>query len=158
MRALVLAVVVSLLVSLVSLESPAHAQVPDYSPPPGAINPQVTQANIRTTVCLRGWTQTVRPPVSYTSALKRRQMRDRHLPGRPSDYQEDHYVPLELGGHPTDARNLWPQPIREARAKDELENALNRAVCGGRLTLTQAQRCLLPDWVACARRMHIVVP
>jgi hypothetical protein len=151
---------VSLLVAVVFLGAgvPASAQAPNLTPPPGAINPQVTQANIATTICLTGWTRTVRPPVSYTSALKRRQMRDRHLPGRMSDYEEDHYIPLELGGHPTDVRNLWPQPIREARMKDKLESVLNRAVCGGRLTLTQAQRCLVPDWVACARRMRTPAP
>jgi hypothetical protein len=150
----------SLLVAAVLLGAgvPASAQAPNLTPPPGAINPQVTQANIATTICLMGWTRTIRPPVSYTSALKRRQMRDRHLPGRMSDYEEDHYIPLELGGHPTDVRNLWPQPIREARMKDKLESVLNRAVCGGTLTLTQAQRCLLPNWAVCARRMRTPAP
>jgi hypothetical protein len=138
--------------------SVAASAGPDYTPPPGAINLQVTQANIATTICLTGWTRTIRPPVSYTSTLKRTQMRDRHLPGHLSDYTEDHYIPLELGGHPTDVRNLWPQLIREARMKDKLENLLNRAVCGGRLTLTQAQRCLVPDWVACARRVRTLAP
>jgi hypothetical protein len=150
----------SLLVAAVFLGAgvPASAQAPDLTPPQGAINPQVTQANMATTICLTGWTRTIRPPVSYTSTLKRKQMRDRHLTGRMSDYEEDHYIPLELGGHPTDVRNLWPQPIREARMKDKLERVLNRAVCGGRLTLTQAQRCLVPDWVACARRMRTPAP
>jgi hypothetical protein len=82
----------------------------------------------------------VSPPVGYTSALKRRQMRERHLPGRPSDYQEDHLFPLELGGHPTDPRNLWPQPLAQAQRKDRLELALNRAVCAGRMALGVAQQ------------------
>ena len=112
---------------------------PDYSPPPGALNPQVTQANIAQTICVRGWTRTVRPPVQYTGALKRRQMRERHLPGRPSEYQEDHLIPLELGGHPTDPRNLWPQRLEEAQRKDVQEYALNRAVCANRMLLTTAQ-------------------
>ncbi len=115
-------------------------QAPNYSPPPGAINPQVTQANISTTICARGWTRTVRPSAAYTSALKRRQMAERHLPGRPADYEEDHLVPLELGGHPTNVNNLWPQPIQEALVKDKAELALNRAVCAGRMTLSAAQQ------------------
>ena len=41
---------------------------------PGSLNPDVTQATIGSTVCVRGWTATVRPPTSYTSALKVRQM------------------------------------------------------------------------------------
>jgi len=113
---------------------------PDYSPPPGALNPSVTQANIASTICVRGWTRTVRPPLSYTSRLKREQMRERHLPGSTADYEEDHLIPLELGGHPTEPRNLWPEPIEQAHRKDRWELALNRAVCGGRMTLSSARQ------------------
>ncbi len=116
------------------------AQTPNYTPPPGAINPQVTQANIAQTICVRGWTRTIRPPVQYTSALKRRQIAERHLPGRSSDYEEDHLVPLELGGHPTSVNNLWPQPIQQAMVKDKVELALNHAVCAGRMILATAQQ------------------
>lgn len=131
----------------------------DYSQPPGVINPAVTQSNIPTTICVRGWTATVRPPLSYTAALKRRMIRDRHLPGTTAHYELDHYVPLEIGGHPTDPRNLWPQPWPEARLKDKLEYALNRAVCGNRMTLSAAQHCLLDQlWQACARRMGTPAP
>ena len=59
---------------------------------PGVINPDVTQANIRSTVCRRGWTATVRPPVDYTNALKARQMRAYGETGSPSAYQEDQRV------------------------------------------------------------------
>jgi len=67
-------------------------------------------------------------------------MRQRHLPGSTADYEEDHFIPLELGGHPTDPRNLWPQPIEQAHHKDQWELALNRAVCADRMTLSAAQR------------------
>jgi hypothetical protein len=66
-------------------------------------------------------------------------MRQRRLPGSAADYEEDHFIPLELGGHPTDPRNLWPQPIEQAKRKDRLELSLNRAVCAGRMTLGAAQ-------------------
>ena len=118
---------------------PAWAADPDYSLPPGALNPNVTQANIGVTICLRGWTRTVRPPLAYTSHLKRKQMRERHLPGTPADYQEDHFIPLELGGAPYDPRNLWPQRLAQAHRKDQWELGLNRAVCAGRMTLIAAQ-------------------
>jgi len=131
----------------------------NLTPPPGAINPRVTQADIAQTICVPGWTRTVRPPAAYTDALKRKQMAERHETGSPRDYEEDHFVPLEIGGHPTDPRNLWPQPIREARLKDRLEQALNKAVCGGKMTLAAAQQCLMRDgWVACAKRMHTPTP
>ena len=107
---------------------------------PGVTNPEVTQATIGETICVRGWTRTIRPPTSYTSALKERQLRDYRLRGPPSAYQEDHLVSLELGGHPTDPRNLWPEPYPRAAEVDRVENELNAAVCSGRLALAEAQR------------------
>jgi len=107
---------------------------------PGVVNPDVTQANIRSTICTQGWTRTVRPPVEYTNALKRRQMRAYHEAGPPSRYQEDHLISLELGGHPTDPRNLWPEPYPRAAQVDEIENELNAKVCSGALSLADAQQ------------------
>src|SRR5213594_3911921 len=108
---------------------------PNYAPPVGALNPQVTQANISVTICKPGWTRTIRPAVSYTNALKLKQMKERQLPGRMQDYEEDHLVSLELGGHPTNLLNLWPQLWKQARVKDKWETSLNRAVCALRMTL-----------------------
>jgi hypothetical protein len=51
---------------------------------PGVLNPEVTQATIGSTICVRGWTRTVRPPTEYTNELKRRQMREYALTGDPS--------------------------------------------------------------------------
>ena len=107
---------------------------------PGVINPDITQANIHETICVRGWTRTIRPPTSYTSELKLRQMREYGVGGSPSGYQEDHLISLELGGHPTDPRNLWPEPIERALKVDQLENELNEKVCSGELSLAEAQR------------------
>ena len=107
---------------------------------PGALNPDVTQATIDSTICVHGWTRTVRPPSSYTSRLKVEQMAQYGLTGSPSDYQEDHLVSLELGGHPTDPRNLWPEPYPRAADVDQIENQLNDKVCSGKLTLAEAQR------------------
>src|SRR5277367_38835 len=76
--------------------------LPNPTLEPGAINPDVTQANINRTICVRGWTKTVRPPTSYTNALKLQQMKEYHLAGTASDYQEDHLISLEMGGNPTD--------------------------------------------------------
>jgi hypothetical protein len=91
---------------------------------PGVLNPDVTQASINSTICVRGWTKTIRPPTSYTNALKRKQMREYGVGGPLSDYQEDHLISLELGGHPTDPRNLWPEPYPRAAEVDSMENEL----------------------------------
>lgn len=119
--------------------SGAHAIVADPRRTPGVLNPDVTQANIRETICRHGWTSTIRPPESYTNTLKRRQMRQYRESGPISGYQEDHLISLELGGSPTDPRNLWPEPYPRASQMDQQENALNAAVCSGQLTLAQAQ-------------------
>jgi hypothetical protein len=136
----------------------AWSGVPDLTPPPGALNPQVTQATINQTICRSGWTRTVRPPFEYTNDLKHRQIAERHLPGTIHDYQEDHLVPLDLGGAPWDPENLWPQPWREAAVKDQLEIALNQDVCSGRMTLGDAQQCIRVDWIACATRVGMPTP
>lgn len=57
-----------------------------------ALNPAVTQASIGQTICVRGWTATVRPPESYTEALKREQIAQEGLPGGLSSYEEDHLL------------------------------------------------------------------
>src|SRR4029450_4567788 len=106
---------------------------------PGVLNPEVTQATISKTICVHGWTRTIRPPTSYTNDLKRKQMREYGVAGDLSDYQEDHLISLELGGHPTDPRNLWPEPYPRASEVDSIENELNAKVCSGQLTLENAQ-------------------
>jgi hypothetical protein len=118
----------------------ADAIVADPVRTPGVLNPDVTQANIRSTICRHGWTETIRPPVSYTNALKTKQMRRYGEKGSLSDYQEDHLISLELGGSPTDPRNLWPEPYPRASDVDQIENELNSEVCSGQLTLAQAQQ------------------
>ena len=100
---------------------------------PGVLNPDVTQATIRTTICTRGWTRTVRPPVSYTNALKVKGLAQYGLHGPLSAFQEDHLISLELGGNPTDPRNLWPEPYPRAAAVDtDRERAQRSSSAPGR--------------------------
>ena len=117
----------------------AHSILADPVRTPGVLNPDVTQANIRSTICRHGWTATIRPPTDYTNALKTKQMRQYGETGSLSDYQEDHLISLELGGNPTDPRNLWPEPYPRASAVDRIENDLNARVCAGALSLAAAQ-------------------
>lgn len=118
---------------------------------PGSINPAVTQDNIKSTICVPGWTKTVRPPVSYTNKLKAQQMKDIGLAGDPHLYEEDHRVPLECGGNPTDTKNLspelWVAPYG-AHVKDVIETTMHRRVCNGTITLAQCRSIFLAphDW------------
>jgi hypothetical protein len=115
------------------------ALVASWALTPGVLNPEVTQRTIGSTVCKRGWTRTIRPPVEYTNDLKLKQMRAYRVTGSPTRYQEDHLISLELGGHPTDPRNLWPEPRPRADEVDRIENELNAKVCSGELSLREAQ-------------------
>ena len=122
-----------------------------YLPPvPGAVNLAVTQANIHQTICVSGWTKTIRPPASYTTKLKKYQMAQWHIVGATKDYEEDHLISLELGGNPTDPNNLWPEPWTgewNAHRKDHLENLLKKLVCNGTIDLASAQHEIAFDWV-----------
>jgi hypothetical protein len=143
-HALVLAalalLVVALALKLEERSTSVGGVVADPVRTPGALNPDVTQLTIRSTICAHGWTATIRPPVEYTNELKRRQMRAYGEVGPASAYQEDHLISLELGGDPTDPRNLWPEPYPRAADVDRIENELNAAVCSGRLSLPDAQQ------------------
>lgn len=132
--------------------------LPDPRCTPGALNPAVTQSTIDATICRRGWTKTVRPPPSITAREKRASMASYGDGASPSAFEYDHLVSLELGGAANDARNLWPEPDYAQphgfylNPKDRLERALNRLVCGRKMTLARAQRLIARDWVAAYRR------
>jgi len=140
-QALALAAIALLVLALALQLRRGHGSAAAVLPRvPGVLNPDVTQATIGSTICVHGWTATVRPPVDYTNELKVRQMRAYGETGRPSDYQEDHLISLELGGDPTDPRNLWPEPYPRASDVDRIENELNAEVCSGKLTLAEGRQ------------------
>jgi hypothetical protein len=66
----------------------------------------VRQSTIKRTICKSGWTKTLRPSTSYTDALKIQQMVLYGETGAPSEYEEDHFIPLELGGAPKNPKGL----------------------------------------------------
>ena len=127
--------------------------VQDKTVTPGMLNATVNQSNIATTVCKSGWTATIRPTVTYTNKLKDTQLKTTYLSytkiwgPAASAYEEDHLISLQLGGNPSDPKNLWPQPYagNGARKKDVVETALKRLVCAGTIKLTDAQKAIL-DW------------
>jgi hypothetical protein len=126
---------------------------------PGAIDPRVTQSNIESTICVPGYTATVRPSTSYTSKIKLQQLAIYGYDEPASSFELDHVVPLELGGAPFAVDNLWPEPWERsglvpegwgAETKDQFENYLHRAVCAHRVLLADAQRQMATHWIAAA--------
>ncbi|MER6066272.1 hypothetical protein ABT167_34905 [Streptomyces sp. NPDC001792] len=127
-----------------------YLPLPDPVCTPGDLNPDVTQDTIDSTICVSGWTATVRPPSSYTTALKKQQIAEYgYSDTNLSDYEEDHFVPLELGGAPRSEENLWPEPHYgdgTSADKDTVENKLKRAVCARDVSLADAQNAIMTDW------------
>jgi hypothetical protein len=137
--------------STVPVRCSIQGTLPDKTCTPGALNPKVTQANINKTICVTGWTATVRPPVSYTDPLKQELMRAYGETGPATGYELDHFIALELGGNPTSPTNLWPEPytpVPGAHEKDKVENYLHKQVCGGQMSLAQAQQKISTDWLS----------
>jgi hypothetical protein len=62
--------------------------------------------------------------------------------GTPSDYEEDHFIPLELGGAPKNPKNLWPEPHSQSKLSDPLETQLKRKVCKGLMKLAKARAAI----------------
>ncbi|MEO3931448.1 hypothetical protein WMO79_01355 [Micrococcaceae bacterium Sec7.4] len=134
---------------VVVLNAAEGRYLPDPHCTPGAIDPAVTQANIGTTICSRGYTDTVRPPQEATAPLKRQSLAQYGQSGSPTT-EYDHLVSLELGG--TNAvSNLYPEPNRAGATdflnpKDAVERDLNKAVCSHRIPLAAAQQAIATNW------------
>jgi hypothetical protein len=89
----------------------AGAVLPNHARTPGALNPLVTEANIATTICVSGWTATIRPPSSFTTGLKVQQLASGYTykgDRATKDYEEDHLISLEIGGPPTTRPTCGP--------------------------------------------------
>lgn len=118
------------------------------------INPEVTQATIGKTICVPGWTATIRPPASYTNRIKRDLINATAAADVMEDYELDHVLPLSVGGHPTDPKNLklqlWDGPDG-AHAKDIVEVRMKKMVCNHKITLAKAQACFFKGWQTCPR-------
>jgi hypothetical protein len=135
-----------------------HDARPNPNITPGAVNSAVTQANIQQTICMRGYSKSVRPPQSFTKVAKRAGIRQYGFNDmRLRDYEEDHLISIGLGGSPTAPQNLWPEPHHViggwgSYAKDRLEDRLHVLVCHGRVPLAQAQQDIARDWIAAYKR------
>jgi hypothetical protein len=103
-------------------------------------------------VCVSGYSRRVRNvlPEQYGEVYASYRM---PYPEPPGAYELDHLVPLELGGDNSN-RNLWPEPalpVPGFHQKDQLENFLHDAVCGGRMALVDAQTGIASDWIGLYR-------
>jgi hypothetical protein len=128
-----------------------HGELPDRSCTPGAVDPAVTQANIGSTICRSGYTTKVRPPESQTEKFKW-DVAEPAYGQHDVSGELDHLVPLELGGA-NDARNLWVEAGSIPNPKDAVEDALNKAVCDGRMKLRAAQVAIARNWIKAGKAL-----
>ncbi len=127
----------------------AEHRVGDLRCTPGERRADVSQANIKGTICDSAWDGWRRPPYSYTSPLKTELIGAYGLHGGNSAYELDHLIPLELGGDQDSVKNLWPEPYESepgARQKDVVETYLKHRVCDNEMTLAAAQQIVLTRW------------
>jgi len=122
--------------------------LPNHDLTPGETFPGVTAQQ----VCVSGYARGVRNvvPEQYRQVYASYGIA---YPEPSGAYELDHLVPLELGGDNTN-RNLWPEPalpVPGFHQKDQVENYLRDAVCGGRMTLAEAQAGIASDWTALYR-------
>jgi hypothetical protein len=94
-------------IAVIVAATPAFADdLPNPNLTPGAVNPDITQANIHSTICVAGYTMSIRSPANYDNAIKRKMIdqygyKDKKM----ADYELDHLVPVDIGGSQTDPRN-----------------------------------------------------
>ena len=87
---------------------------PDPRCTPGALNPAVTQANIRQTICQEGWTDTIRPPESVTEPEKAASMTAYGDAGPISSYEYDTYGRRRVRGRVLPACSVVGMSARRA--------------------------------------------
>ncbi len=123
----------------------AHAEAPDPALSPGASFPHKALCpDERPCVfCVPGYATKIR---NVTYARKRAVCRAygiaKGCPG--PGYEVDHLIPLCAGGS-NDDKNLWAEPIKDAKVKDALENLVCRRICNGAMTLEAGQRIMM-EW------------
>jgi hypothetical protein len=110
------------------------------------------------TICVPNWTDTVRPPTSYTNKLKVQGI---------ADYGFQRQDPGPLRSGPLDsacgrrlaafAKNLWPERYKGkfgARVKDKLERFLHDRVCDRTARLSEARKAFR-NWKAAFKRFGL---
>ena len=141
--------------ALICAASAALAEIPaPYDPnnkaTPGVANPKVTQRNIKRTICSDTWVKSQRPSAKYLDEQKARQLKGgKYGSTDPTIFEEDHRIPIEVGGHPRDPKNLWPESTTvrwNAFVKNKLETYVQTEICAGHMKLADGRAIFQRDW------------
>jgi hypothetical protein len=142
---------------LCSLGNSNGRATPDKVCTPGSADGEVIVAslgnpgNVAGTICTPGWTRSAdalaqeQVPVA-AAATAAYNVRGQAL--------LVHLVPLNLGGS-NDASNLLMMPIDDAKAKQNVDAVLSRAVCAGTISLGAAQNAIANNWTTAASQLGL---
>jgi len=125
--------------------------------PATAADPAVTQETLAATICVPGYTQSIRHRTKHAARRKLELLAQAGLsPDAAADFRLDHLLPLALGGNPSDPSNLIIQPVALSYRKDRVERKLHCLVCNGQITLIDAQSAILADWDAAYHKYALI--
>jgi hypothetical protein len=139
---------------------------PDSTCTPGSLNPQVTQANIGSTICSPGWSTKQREAGLSRDAAHRAKVLVAKAYGLDVQFDQaelDHRVPISLGGDVgslTQLTNLWLEPGATLNRKDTVEITAGAEVCKRHLLLATAQQAFMSPygWEALGKRLGVPIP
>lgn len=140
--------------------------LPDATLTPGAVNPLIVadpsgkphmipmrergrEAQVEANICAKDFR--TKPFRHTTESTKKQVCREYGVTDCPKEGAKelDHDVPLELGGLDVPS-DLWVQFAPAFHVKDfKVEDKLPGLVCSGRISLHDAQECIVHNWVAC---------
>jgi anti-sigma factor RsiW len=121
--------------------------------PNPSLTPGATATTATSSICSMSDDEVVAP---VSGSLRQRVFKEYGIVGAPTaNYEIDYLITPGLGGS-GDIRNLWPEPRYDTAwnsfVKDQLEEYLHRAVCGGRVSLPVAQHEIANNWIAAYKR------
>jgi hypothetical protein len=157
---------------------PAHYRhdgeyaLPDLRATPGVANPSCIadrsgkqhmvsveahgkSVTLEENICAKDFrTGPIRATITNFAKLKREACDAYGVTKCDASVEGDHDMSIEICGKPDDVRNIWPQPMDQARVKDhQVEDQLPKLICAGKIGLADAQKCMTGDWVKCGQRI-----
>lgn len=121
--------------------------------PNPSLTPGATTTAALGSICSMSDDEVVAP---VSGGLQQKVFKEYGIAGAPAaSYEVDYLITPGLGGA-DDIRNLWPEPRYDTMwnsfVKDQLEEYLHHAVCGGRLSLPVAQHEIANNWIAAYKK------
>jgi hypothetical protein len=139
--------------------------LPDLTVTPGAVDPEIEADpsgasyvvnGLEKNICAPHFSaKAIRKTIKDFPKLKRTACEQYGVEKCDGSVEGDHLISIEIGGCPDCQKNVWPQPMTEARIKDhQVEDVLPKLICAGTISLADAQKCIATDWVACEDKLR----